>query len=98
MLSGRVAAKFFSQNHAVSGEKRSRSYLMFVAEMKWLDYGDASCDFLLVLHSKTLLVLWNITSSEPVWQSRLSFNAFGFSIDPFNSNNVACESKKFFPL
>lgn len=77
MLSGRVAAKFFSQNHAIY-------------EMKWLEIGDTSCDFLLILHSKTLLALWNVNSSEPIWQCRLSFNAFGFSLDPFNLNTVAC--------
>ncbi|KAI6217302.1 SSD domain-containing protein [Aphelenchoides besseyi] len=79
VLSGKVHSKFFSQNHAV-------------LDMKWLDWEDVQRDFLLVLHTKTLLALWNANTAEQVWECRLGFNAFSFSLDPFKSGHVVFSS------
>jgi hypothetical protein len=56
--------------------------------MRWLEWEDSQRDFFLVLHSKTLLILWNTNTGEQVWECRIGFNAFGFSVDPFNSANL----------
>ncbi|KAI6233024.1 hypothetical protein M3Y99_00963300 [Aphelenchoides fujianensis] len=79
VISGQVASKFFSQNHAV-------------LDMKWLNWEDTPRDFLLVLHSKTLLTLYNTNTGEQVWECRLGFNAFGFSLDPFKSAHAIFHS------
>ncbi|KAI1731485.1 WD repeat-containing protein 11 [Ditylenchus destructor] len=61
-------------------------------DMKWLVWQDANRDFLLALHSNNSLILWNSDTGERIWEHKFATNVFKFSVDPFESSNIALSS------
>lgn len=60
-------------------------------DMKWLIWQDTNRDFLLALHSNNSLILWNSDTGEKIWDYKFSTSVFKFSVDPFETSNIACK-------
>eukprot|EP00118_Oscarella_pearsei_P009065 m.49863 g.49863 ORF g.49863 m.49863 type:complete len:1222 (+) comp34038_c1_seq1:279-3944(+) len=60
-----------------------------IIDMKWLANDEMSRDLLAVLHHSSALIVWNADTGVKVWKQNLSESPLGFSLDPFNYNELA---------
>ncbi|VDN01132.1 unnamed protein product [Thelazia callipaeda] len=59
-----------------------------VLDLCWFLWGDASRDFLLVLHSPSNLILWNTVTGHRIWNVIYAPALSSFSVDPFYWSNI----------